>query len=940
MKQTSLSFLLALLLSMTGIKVLAHNIEVTNSDGVAIYYNYVNNRTELEVTFQGDGFLRIDGTYRGTVNIPESVIYEGETYPVTSIGERAFDRCFRLTSVTIPSSVKRIGFQAFSGCDLTSVTIPNSVTNIGEQAFSGCNLTSVTIPNSVTSIEDRTFFGCEHLTSIDIPNSVIHIGSLAFSDCFRLTSITFPNSIISVGNDAFYNTEWYNNQADGIVCVGKVVYKYKGTMPSNTILVLDEGTLGITDEAFSGCTGLKSISIPQSVTNVGFNAFDNTDWYNNQPDGLVYAGKVAYKYKGSMPSNTSVILEEGTLSISENAFSGYADLASITIPNSVTSIGGDAFSDCTGLQSVTIPNSVTSIMDGTFRNCTNMKSIVIPNSVTSIGWYAFSGCTSLMGITIPNSVITIGDDAFYNCSNLTNVTIGNSVTNVGWRAFSNCTSLKSIVIPNSMSCIGHYMFWGCSGLTNVLIPNSVTRIGWFAFSGCTSLMNITIPNTVINIEQAAFAHSGLKSITIPNSVTIIGNEAFTGCSNLTSVDMPNSLTSIGSSAFSSCGGLTSIVIPYSVTSIGSRAFDPTNLESIEVENGNSIYDSRDNCNAIIKTATNSLVLGCKNTIIPNSVTSIGYQAFYGCTGLTGIAFPNSVTSIEGSAFLGCSGLKSVTIPTSLASIEWGAFKDCTSLADVLVKTTTPLRIEQDCFLNSYATTLYVPKGCKDVYMTTDYWKEFNEIIESEHILSKDNYLESKGSSMPSGWDTATLNIGLDNLSTELTAYQFNLSLPNGFMLAKNNNGQFMVTLSDRYEDEEQSLCVTHLDNGNYHFECYSVSNGRITDKSGDLLSIILTVEKGVTIGAYEGYITEAFVSKTDDTKEWLRDLKLAFIVNERVKGDANGDSLLDEKDLTAITSQLINPSPIQSNLSALDVNGDGELDIQDVTFLINILLGR
>lgn len=183
MKQTLISLFLALLLSMKGTGVLAHNIEVANSDGVTIYYNFVNNRTELEVTLQGDGFLTVFGTYSGAVNIPESVTYEGKTYPVTSIGERAFSSCLSLTSVTIPNSVTKIGFQAFTGCNLTSVTIPNSVTSIGGQAFNGCSLTSVIIPNSVTSIGESAFYNCKYLTSIDIPNSVTHIGSCAFSGC-------------------------------------------------------------------------------------------------------------------------------------------------------------------------------------------------------------------------------------------------------------------------------------------------------------------------------------------------------------------------------------------------------------------------------------------------------------------------------------------------------------------------------------------------------------------------------------------------------------------------------------------------------------------------------------------------------------------------------------------------------------------------------------
>ena len=223
-------------------------------------------------------------------------------------------------------------------------------------------------------------------------------------------------------------------------------------------------------------------------------------------------------------------------------------------------------------------------------------------------------------------------------------------------------------------------------ITHIIIPNGVTKIEANSFANCTALTSVEIPNSVTCIDKSAFSGcSSLVSVTIPNSVTSIGEAAFYKCSGLTSVTIPNSVTSIGVQAFSYCTGLTSVTIPNSVTSIGGGAFaDCTGLTSIVVENGNIVYDSRNNCNAIIETATNKLVSGCKNTVIPNSVTSIGGRAFCGCSGLTSVTIHNSVTSIEYGAFYRCRGLTSITIPNSVTSIGRVAFCGCSGLTSVTI----------------------------------------------------------------------------------------------------------------------------------------------------------------------------------------------------------------------------------------------------------------
>ena len=411
--------MLTVLMSMVGLKAIAYDAVVNG-----IYYNFSG--TEATVTAG-------DENYTGSVVIPSTVTYEAQTYSVTAIGDMAFYNCSYLTSIEIPNSVTSIGDGAFYNCwRLTSIEIPNSVTTIGLSAFYGCGLTSITFPNSVTNID-----------------------SGAFELCTDLSSITIPNSVTFIGSEAFRQTAWYNNQPNGLVYAGNVAYKYKGTMPANTSLTIEDGTLGIACEAFKDCNGLTSITIPNSVTTIGWDAFTGTAWYNNQPNGLVYAGKVAYKYKGTMPYNTDITIEDGTLGIACEAFSE-CFLRSITIPNSVTSIGDGAFSSGGSLTSINIENGNTTYdsrnsCNAIIKTATNTlmlgcKSTVIPNSVTTIGAGAFSGC-NLTSITIPNSVKSIGNDAFSWCGYLTSITFDNCKPTLGYSVFESSDNLTDIYYP-------------------------------------------------------------------------------------------------------------------------------------------------------------------------------------------------------------------------------------------------------------------------------------------------------------------------------------------------------------------------------------------------------------------------------------------------------------------------------------------------------------
>lgn len=393
------------------------------------------------------------------------------------------------------------------------------------------------------------------------------------------------------------------------------------------------------------------------------------------------ANDIYYNVTSSENKTVSVTYKDSTL----NSYSG-----EVVIPTTVTyneeqytvnCIGDSAFSECIYLTSITIPNSIKRIGNKAFFMCDDLSNVIIPNSVKSIGNLAFGYCIRFKKIIIPSNVSIIESAPFYSCINLTSIVVEEE--NPVYDSRNNC---NAIIDSKTNTLI--------QGCKSTIIPNSVTSIGEYAFGVCVGLTSITIPNSVTRIGSLAFEFSGLTYITIPNSVKNIEEMAFRYCHDLTSVTIGNSVENIGGIAFSHCNNLTSITV------------DPEN----------PIYDSRDNCNAIIETKTNSLIQGCKSTIIPNSVTSIGYMAFIDCTSLNSINIPSSVTSIGNFAF-----------------------DSCKSLTKIISLATTPPVCGNYAFHNidKSVCMLYVPKSAIAAYQSADQWKEFFFIkdLESSSIDS-------------------------------------------------------------------------------------------------------------------------------------------------------------------------------------------------------------
>ncbi len=665
---------------------------------------------------------------------------------IASISNYTFDGCTSLVSVVVPDNVTSIGDGVFCGCTgLTSITLPANITWITCRTFDGCsNLTSVTIGSAVNTIAAEAFMNCSSLASIVIPDSVTFIGDNSFEKCSNLSTIYYKGTPTQWNNITIcdsWNTDtpltadsiYYYSEAEPDYSTGHTYWHYVdgeivlwekaevasqglaftlsgdgtyyivsgiGTCTDTEIVIPDshEGlpVKEIGDSAFYCCTGLTSITIPNSVTSIGSSAFSNCT-------GL-----------------TSITLPNSVTSIGDEAFYACYSLTSVQIPNSVTSIGSAAFCGCTSLSSITIPEGVTSISDNTFAYCTSLTSITLPDSITSIDDFAFYECTSLTSITLPDGITHIGKDAFYGCRSLTSIAIPRGITYIEFGWFDGCTGLTSVTIPESVTSISDFAFSDCPNITSItvsagnpvfhsdgncliatksktlifgcstsVIPSdgSVTFIGWGAFCGCTELASIIIPGEVTGISSYAFSGcSNLTSITLPDTITSIGWGAFEGCTSLTRINLPRGITDIDGYLFYGCSNLTSITIPENVTKIGNSAF----------------YD----CS------------GLTSITIPEGVTYIGDAAFSCCTDLTSISIPDKVTSIGDSAFIRCSSLTSVTIPESVTVIGEGAFAWCSNLTSITVSANNPVyHSNGNCLIETGSKTLL--RGCSTSVIPSD-----------------------------------------------------------------------------------------------------------------------------------------------------------------------------------------------------------------------------
>ena len=678
----------------------SHNFE----NGVCTVCGVNEDSTELSFALNDDGtgyvLTDIGECTDKKIFIPES--FKG--LPVIAIGNSAFEDCTTVQRITIPDSVVSIGVFAFSQCTALKRV------NFGENS-------------QLTAIANSAFSGCTSIKTFEIPDGVTSIGSGAFSSCTSLTGITIPDSIEYIGFDAFINctsliynlygnAKYLGNKNNSFVVLTESISK------NINFCMIHENTKIIYHYSFRNCESLTSISIPESLTSIGYAAFRNCSSLTD-----VYFGH------NSQLTN-----------IDDMAFFDCISLKNFTIPDTVTSIGRTVFANCislnfavydealyigstenpyfllakarsTDITSCHIHEKTRFIHSAAFVNCTELTEVTIPSNVIKIGLVAFEQCISLKAVNISDveawckikfdslsdtsNPLVYAGNLYLNGNLVTELIIPQTVTTIENSAFLNCTSITSVTIPESVTYIGNFAFQNCSSLTSVTISGSVTSIGYSAFQNCSSLTSVTIPDSVISIGYSAFQNcSSLTSVTIPDSVISIGNFSFEGCSSLETVYLSENskLQSLETCIFAKCTSLKSIIIPDSVISIGNAAFyDCSSLESVT---------------------------------IPDSVTSIEHSAFENCSSLESIKLGSDshLNKIASCAFLNCISLTKINIPETVNIIEIKAFYGCNTLKSaVFEKSSGWVAINGNISENLYLPTSSVAaNGLTSTYVNSEW----------------------------------------------------------------------------------------------------------------------------------------------------------------------------------------------------------------------------
>ena len=711
-KQSITRILFTIFISMLGINAFAYDIEVKNADGVTIYFEWANNeKTELAVSYSSKYYSSYYSNYSGNVLIPESVVYENNTYRVTAIGDYAFINCEGLTSITIPNSVTSIGISSFEGCSgLTTITIPNSVTNIDYQAFKNCSgLTSVVISEGVMSIGSSAFYNCNSLSSFTIPNSVTSIGKWTFENCSSLTSVTIPNSVTEIGESAF----WGCIQLSQLKISESLKYLESGVFGNCENLKsvkLPSGLIGIGRSAFYGCTSLEEIVIPDSVKEIDRMVFKNC--YSLKK---IFWGKSIEKVGGDLVTGCRSLREVYISDISKWCKTEFSsELANPLYERGIVGGGTKLLLNGAIVDTLFVPNDIDVFRKYTFYGYTWLKSIKFPESNIKVEDKAFANCRQLNSVYFGESTIELGNGVFSQCDGIQYVVSRSHEPNWFWdgtfyksiygkctlfiptgtketytstKGWKNFTKIKEIDVDDPAMKISVRVSEGGEvsiNDTNVDENNSIIalydtdvkfsikpKLGYqvksFLINGEEFAQDIVDGSYIIhNIQTDKIVDVVFDEIPLAEGVKFRENGIYY---NITETTNGFCLEVIYDSYYTYSGNK---VIPeylvfhgdtLFVERIGENAFKKCSIYSVTMPN-------------TIKTIGKSAFLGCSNIIsitIPSSVETIGNGAFAECTSITAVEIPNSVKRIEAGAFYACKNLSFITFSKSLCDVGYDAF---------------------------------------------------------------------------------------------------------------------------------------------------------------------------------------------------------------------------------------------------------------------------
>ena len=702
---------------------------VFNVNGLWFYIE--NERAVLCRHTMGERGLSMD-RYNGDreLVIPSSIEHEGRNWPVTKIGESAFQTFYEnngLKSIVIPNSVTEIGHSAFEGLSgLYSIIIPESVVRIGSDMFKRCSNLSVievapgntvydsrggcnaiiesatntlvsgckgtVIPGSVTTIGNEAFRSCKGLQSVIIPEGVKSIGKAAFQECSGLAEVSIPASLEEIGANAF------------LECTGIRVIK---VAQGNRLFDSRDDCNAIVrtrnNELIMGCATTK---IPRSVRKIGNRAFYHChfDGPLELTEGIEEIGEEAFTICSGF---SEIVLPASLKNLGKNAFAELDMLISIkvnpanryydsredcnaiirtkdntlllacentVIPQSVKTIGERAFSNCKANKAIVLPQGLEHIDREAFANYKSAAPLSLPSTLKTIGPKAFVSCRGLAPeLVIPGTVKEIGDSAFQFSYGVETITIGKGVKRLGASAFQRLDKVQSVVVPEGVVTIGHNCFAACDRMEHITLPSTLREIEKEVFI-VSGLKEIVIPSGVKEIKESTFSSCmRLEKVTLPNTIQRIGDKAFWECRSLEPFPLPERLEFLGDDVFVENGRLTEIYIPARVKEIGRQPFSSIqDIVSISVDPLNGRYESPEGSNVLVDKASGVLITGCRNSVIPQGVKEIGESAFAECWGLERIVIPEGVERIGDNAFRNCRNAE-ITIPASVKEIGVAAF---------------------------------------------------------------------------------------------------------------------------------------------------------------------------------------------------------------------------------------------------------------------------